>query len=74
MKKLTGRIIALNSARTASVAVERVAKHPKYKKRLKRMKKYKVHFDKTSLKVGDQVTIVESRPLSKDKHWRILNS
>lgn len=58
--------------KTVVVEVERLKKHPKYQKRIKLHKNYKVHSEKGEFKIGDKVIIEESRPLSKDKKWRVL--
>jgi small subunit ribosomal protein S17 len=57
--------------KTVVVSVERVVLHDKYKKRLKRLGKVKAHDEKNECRVGDQVLIVESRPFSRDKRWRV---
>jgi len=58
---------------TVTVAVSRFKKHPVYKKYYKVVKKYKAHDKDNSLKVGDVVSIVETRPISKDKRWAVIN-
>ena len=58
--------------KTIVVRVERLTRHPLYKKIIRRFKKFKAHDEKNSAKAGDTVKIVESRPLSKDKRWRLL--
>jgi len=57
--------------KTVSVLVERQVRHPLYKKTIKRKKKFLVHDEYEKCKVGDVVKIVETRPLSKRKRWRI---
>ena len=71
MKIFTGRVISTKMAKTATVAVERIVKHPLYKKRLKRVKKYQVH-DEIGAKLGQTVKFVASRPYSKLKKWKII--
>ena len=71
MKIFTGKVIATKTAKTATVAVERMTIHPLYKKRLKRIRKYQVH-DEAGVKVGDQVKFAGSRPYSKTKKWKII--
>ena len=56
---------------TATVAVSRYVKHPKYKKYQVRTKKYQVHDPENTVSVGDEVTIVGCRPISKSKHFTI---
>jgi small subunit ribosomal protein S17 len=70
MKIFTGRVIATKSAKTATVAVERVVIHPLYKKRFKRLTKFQVH-DEIGVKVGDGVKFADCRPISKTKKWKI---
>ena len=71
-RKLTGTIVSDKMEKTLVVAVERIKKDPKYKRRFKVHKKYKAHYDKGEYKVGDKVTIEETRPISKDKCWRVI--
>lgn len=72
MKILDGIIVSVKTAKTAVVKVEKRLTHPLYKKRIKKDKKYKVDTGRTTVAVGDIVKIIETRPLSKDKHFRIL--
>lgn len=67
-----GTVVSLKMQNTAIVAVERRTVHPLYKKVLKKRKKYKVDTGSETLSVGDKVKIVETKPISKDKHFRIL--
>jgi small subunit ribosomal protein S17 len=57
--------------KTAVVAVETIKHHPLYKKSIKKTVKYKAHDEKKQCGEGDIVRIVETRPLSKEKHWRV---
>lgn len=68
----TGTVVSDKMDKTASVAVESYYKHPLYKKILKKIKNFKVDDPQNMLKEGDVVTVVETRPLSKTKRWRIL--
>jgi small subunit ribosomal protein S17 len=70
MKIFIGKVIATKSAKTATVAVERVVIHPLYKKRFKRLTKFQVH-DEIGVKVGDRVKFADCRPVSKTKKWKI---
>ncbi|MCX6705034.1 MAG: 30S ribosomal protein S17 [Candidatus Woesebacteria bacterium] len=70
MKIFIGRVVATKTAKTATVAVERMTIHPLYKKRLKRIRKYQVH-DEMGVKVGDNVKFSDCRPYSKTKKWKI---
>jgi small subunit ribosomal protein S17 len=67
-----GRVIAAAADKTVVVAVERKVKHPLYGKFMRRRKKLHVHDEKNEARVGDQVRIVETRPYSKLKRWRLL--
>jgi small subunit ribosomal protein S17 len=57
--------------KTRVVVVERTFRHPRYARVVKRSVRFKAHDEKNESHVGDRVLIVETRPLSKDKHWRI---
>lgn len=58
--------------KTITVRVETVKQHPLYKKTIKTSKKYKAHDENNEAKTGDIVKIMETRPLSKDKRWRLI--
>lgn len=68
----TGTVISDKMDKTVVVKVERVVKHPVYKKIIKRSNKFKVHDEKNECSVGDKIKIIETRPLSKEKRWRLL--
>jgi len=70
-KKLVGTVISDRMDKTALVAVERLAKDPLYKKYLKRRAKFMAHDPQNLCKVGDRVRIVEARPISRHKRWRV---
>jgi small subunit ribosomal protein S17 len=70
-KERIGRVISNKMDKTVVVAVEVAAHHPLYHKTIKKSVKYKAHDEKKETKVGDVVKIVETRPLSHDKRWRI---
>jgi small subunit ribosomal protein S17 len=57
--------------KTVVVAVETFKRHPLYKKAIRRAVKYKAHDEKNECQVGDAVRIIETRPLSKEKRWRV---
>lgn len=57
--------------KTVVVKVEKLVKHPTYKKYIKRRVTYKAHDENNECGIGDKVTIVETRPLSRDKRWRV---
>ena len=72
-KTLQGTVVSDKMQKTRVVKVVWVAKHAKYEKPVQHMVKYKAHDDKNATKVGDVVTIMESRPLSKEKRWIIVD-
>lgn len=72
MKTLKGTIISLASEKTALVEVERNWKHPLYQKIVKRSKKFPSHVEGLKLEIGDKVIIQECRPLSKTKHFKVI--
>ncbi len=71
-KVRTGRVVSDKMDKTVVVAVETLRRHPLYKKAIRRTKKYKVHDKGNVCKVGDKIKIVETRPLSKEKRWRVI--
>ncbi len=72
-KTRVGVVISDKMDKTVVVAVETRVKHPLYKKFIKSTKKFKAHDEENVCGVGDKVEIMETRPLSKDKNWRLLN-
>jgi small subunit ribosomal protein S17 len=66
-----GLVVSNKMAKTVVVAVETRAVHPLYKKAIRVTKKYKAHDENNACKPGDKVKIVETRPLSKEKRWRV---
>ncbi len=70
-KVRTGKVISDKMDKTIVVAVEDHVKHPLYNKIVKNTKKFKAHDENNEAKFGDTVKIVETRPLSKDKRWRL---
>ncbi len=68
----TGVVVSDKMQKTIVVRVERHSRHPLYNKIIRRAKKFKAHDEKNTAKAGDTVKIIESRPLSKDKRWRLL--
>jgi len=66
-----GLVVSNKMAKTVVVAVETRKVHPLYKKAVRRTKKYKAHDENSACKIGDKVRIVETRPLSKEKRWRV---
>jgi len=71
-KTRLGVVVSDKMDKTAVVSAERKVKHPMYGKPMRRSKKYKIHDEKNECKVGDLVRIVETRPLSKQKRWRLV--
>jgi len=71
---LSGKVIGSNSNKTIVVEVTRRVRHKLYKKIIKRVKKYHAHDEKNSFKVGDLVSIKESKPISKLKSWIVLEN
>ncbi len=73
-KTLDGVVVSDKMDKTIVVLVSRFVMHPKYKKYLKKSKKYKAHDEGNTYKVGDKVTIIETRPISRDKHFKVVSS
>ncbi|AJE02542.1 30S ribosomal protein S17 [Geobacter pickeringii] len=70
-KTQVGVVVSDKMDKTVVVRVSHLVKHPVYNKYIKRSAKYKAHDKDNSCKVGDRVLIVEARPLSKDKRWKV---
>lgn len=70
-KVLQGRVVSTKMQKTVVVAVDRIVRHPIYKKAMTRTKRYKAHDEENSCVLGDIVRIIETRPLSKEKRWRV---
>ena len=68
----TGKVISDKMDKSVVVAVTRLTQHPLYKKTIKAVSKFKAHDEKNECKKGDTVSIIECRPLSKDKRWKVL--
>ena len=71
-KVQTGKVVSDKMDKTIVVAVETYKKHSLYHKRIKYTKKFKAHDENNQAKIGDMVKIMETRPLSKDKNWRLV--
>jgi small subunit ribosomal protein S17 len=69
---IKGTVVSNKMDKTIVVRAERLVKHSVFHKFIKRYVKYKAHDEQNACQVGDQVLIVESRPLSKEKRWRML--
>jgi small subunit ribosomal protein S17 len=72
-KTRTGRVVSDKMEKTIVVAVENHVKHPLYGKIIKQTYKLKAHDEKNECKIGDRVKVMETRPLSKDKRWRLVS-
>jgi len=71
-KKLIGKIISTKMQKTVTVLVERKFRHPIYRKVITHHKKYKAHNEQFNLKLGDQVMIEETKPISREKHFKVI--
>ena len=71
-KTRTGKVISDKMDKTIVVAIEDHVKHPLYKKIVKETYKLKAHDENNECKIGDTVKVMETRPLSKDKRWRLV--
>jgi small subunit ribosomal protein S17 len=71
-KTRIGRVVSDKMDKTAVVSVERTTRHPLYGKIVRVTKKYKIHDPENACGIGDKVRIMETRPLSKDKRWRLV--
>ncbi|MBI4049873.1 MAG: 30S ribosomal protein S17 [Candidatus Doudnabacteria bacterium] len=71
-KTLSGIVIRMSRNKTAVVKVNLEKRHPQYHKKYTVAKKYKVHDENNTAQVGDKVRIEETRPRSREKHWRIV--
>ncbi|MGE5396461.1 MAG: 30S ribosomal protein S17 [Chitinophagales bacterium] len=67
-----GRVVSDKMEKTITVSIETTVQHGLYKKTVKRSKKYKAHDENNECRTGDLVRIAETRPLSKDKRWRVV--
>ena len=72
-KTRTGKVTSDKMDKTITVAIENHVKHPLYGKIVKRTYKLKAHDENNECRIGDTVKVMETRPLSKDKRWRLVN-
>jgi len=72
-RRLQGVVTSDKMQKTVVVRVDRMKMNTKYKRRYRVSKKYKAHDEKNDFHIGDKVTMEETRPLSKDKRWRIVS-
>lgn len=71
-KTRIGNVVSDKMDKTAVVSVERITRHPLYGKIIRVSRKYKIHDPENACSIGDKVKIMETRPLSKDKRWRLV--
>ena len=71
-KSRVGKVVSNKMDKTIVVAIEGSKKHPLYKKIIKHTVKFKAHDEKNECRVGDRVEVMETRPLSRDKRWRVI--
>jgi len=71
-KEFIGMVKSDKMEKTITVAIETLTLHPLYKKYIKRSKKVKAHDEKNEAKVGDRVRVIECRPISKEKCWKLV--
>ena len=71
-KERIGKVVSNKMQKTITVAVDRKVKHPIYGKFVNRTTKFKAHDEQNTAGIGDTVRIMETRPLSKDKRWRLI--
>lgn len=72
-RRLEGTIVSDKMQKTRVIAITRLKKHPRYKKYYKITRRFKAHDEKNEYKTGDKVLIQETRPMSKEKRWRIIS-
>ncbi len=72
-KERVGMVVSSKPDKTVTVSVETLVRHPFYKKRVRRSKRFLVHDERNEARVGDTVRIIETRPLSARKRWRLAN-
>ena len=68
----TGNVVSDKMDKSIVVSVENFVRHPLYGKAVKQSKKFKAHDENNECKIGDKVKIMETRPISKDKRWRVV--
>ena len=71
-KVIIGKVVSNKMEKTVVVSVESRVKHPLYQRIIRRTKKFKAHDANNSCRVGDKVKLMETRPLSKEKRWRVV--
>ena len=73
-KERVGLVVSDRPEKTVTVSVETLVRHPMYKKRVRRSKRFMVHDEGNEARVGDTVRIIETRPISARKRWRLANT
>jgi small subunit ribosomal protein S17 len=71
VKRREGVVVAARMKKTVLVQVDRLVEHPRYGRRIRRRKRFMAHDEKAECREGDRVLIIESRPISKNKRWRV---
>ncbi len=71
-REWVGHVVSNKMNKTVVVAVDRFVRHPVYHKVMRRVTKLKAHDEQNACQVGDRVRVIETRPISKDKHWRVI--
>lgn len=71
-KVRVGKVVSNKMDKTIVVAIESLVRHPLYGKIIKQTKKFKAHDEENACQIGDVVKVMETRPLSKDKRWRVI--
>lgn len=71
-KTRTGYVVSDKMEKTVVVSVETLVRHPLYQRTFRRTRKFKAHDDENTCRIGDKVKIMETRPISKDKRWRVV--
>ncbi|MGH8011259.1 MAG: 30S ribosomal protein S17 [Candidatus Binataceae bacterium] len=71
VKRREGTVVSARMAKTVVVQVDRLVQHPLYGKRIKQRTRFMAHDERDDCHEGDRVLIIESRPLSRDKRWRV---
>jgi len=73
-KTMVGTVVSDRMDKTIVVLVQRLVKHPLYQKYVRKRARYKVHDEKNDCRLGDRVLVIETRPLSREKRWRVKQS
>jgi len=71
-KTRIGRVVSAKMEKTVVVAIEEITAHPVYQRRIRRTKKLKAHDEENQAREGDTVRVMETRPLSREKRWRVV--